>query len=372
MWALQLAARSPDWLVMAVVGLFYFSWTCFLIGFFTQASAIAMTACCYFFYAVNSLHIGTLSWDILLVTLSLVWVTPYPGDWFSVDSLFEGDPQGYRRTRPFFIQRLLQLQLSWMYGYTALSKITAGGNWLTDTPYYYLMNAPAMGVIKEFPFRAWLARQPEACYAIGVGVLAWELSMLVLPFIRATRAPAIALGVLFHIALVVTMHVPTIFLFLCVPQLFLFVDPEAIVAWIDRRRAGNARRGRPVLVWDGQCGFCEASVRRLQILDLFARVRLVDYHAVPELQLLHPDLSADRSSRRMQLVEPGTATDVAPAVGRLTDGFDAFRRMSWYVAALWPLLPFLYLPGVAWVGRRVYDWVAAHRTGLSRFASCKK
>ena len=170
LWALQLVDRSPDWLVIAFVALFCVSWASFFIGFRAQLSCFLMTASCYYFYALNSLHIGTLSFDILLVTLSLMWVTGYHGDWLSVDSLLRGDPHGWRRLRPFFIQRLLQLQIAWTFFYTALSKITAGGNWLTDNPYYYLMKYPPMGVVRHFPLREALAQHPGWCHAIGVGV----------------------------------------------------------------------------------------------------------------------------------------------------------------------------------------------------------
>ena len=259
-WTLQLVEASPDWLVKAMVGVFMWSWLSFLVGFRAQVSAIVMTLCCYYFYALNSLHIGTLSFDILLVTLSLIVVTGYHGDWLSVDALMRGDPRGSPQLlpncgtssacglgraplRPFFIQRLLQLQIAWTYFYTALSKITAGGNWLTDAPYYYLMNYPAIGVVKAFPFRGFLAPQPQLCHWIGIAVLCCEMSMPALLFIRRTRPFGIALGFFFHVLLLVTLHVPTIFFFLFPPQLLLFVEPETIVGWIDRLRAKRAAIG---------------------------------------------------------------------------------------------------------------------------------
>ena len=103
--ALDLAQKSPDWLVIAFVWFFTITWFCFLIGLFAQISCILMTLCCYYFYALNDFHIGTLSWDILLVTLFLMCLTPYHGDYFSVDALLHGgDIDAWRRKRPFFIR----------------------------------------------------------------------------------------------------------------------------------------------------------------------------------------------------------------------------------------------------------------------------
>ena len=361
LWTLRLVAQSPNGVVCLFVGLFYYSWLSFLVGFKTRPSCLLMTASCYYFYALNSLHIGTLSFDILLVTLSLMWVTTYPGDWLSVDSLLRGDALAYTRLRPFFIQRLLQLQIAWTFWYTGLSKITAGGNWLTDNPYYYLMKYPPIGVVRQFPFREILAQHPSWCHAIGLGVLGMELALPALFFIRRTRAFALAYGIVFHVLLLVTLHVPTIFFFLFPPQLLLFIDPEHLVKWIDARRTAHASQPRPLLLYDGQCGFCVASIRRLAVLDVLGALELRDFHQVDELARLHPDLTPQQCHSRMQLIEPN---------GRLTDGFYAFRRMSWRVAGLRLALPFLYLPGAGWIGQRVYDAVAKRRFLFHRGPIC--
>ena len=352
LWALRLVAQSPDWLVVAFVILFAVSWCGFLIGYKSQLSCILMDLSCYYFYALNALHIGTLSFDILLVTLSLMCATGDHGDWLSVDSFLRGDPLAYKRPRPFFIQRLLQLQIVWTFWYTALSKITIGGNWLTDNPYYYLMHYPPSGAVRNFPFRDVLGQHPALCYAMGIGVLMFEFSIPVLLFIRKTRPIGLASGILFHLLLLATLHVPTIFFFLFPPQLLLFVEPETVVRWIERRRARWAGRGRERLLYDGGCGFCLASVKRLAVLDVFGRVELIDFHSVAALAALHPDLTPQKCHSRMQLVEPS---------GRLSEGFLAFRRLCLKLPLFFPIVPLLYLPGAGWVGQRAYDGVARRR-----------
>ena len=127
---LRLVDASPDWVVWSFAALLIASLASFALGYRAQLSAILLLIACDYFYALNSFHIGTLSFDILLVTLVLMCITGYHGDFLSLDSLRRGKDRSYRQRRPFFLQRLLQLQLAWTYGYTALSKITAGGNWL--------------------------------------------------------------------------------------------------------------------------------------------------------------------------------------------------------------------------------------------------
>lgn len=406
---LRLVQQSPDALVYAMTGFFSLCWFGFLVGYRAQIACIGMTACCYYFYALNALHIGTLSWDILLVTLFLMCVTGYHGDYFSLDSLrlpkanastvhgtqttdksvhspqstehrsnrelstvdrgrssIESTPAvgdeepAYRTRRPFFVQWLLQLQMASTYFYTGLAKITADGNWLTDNPYYYLMHSPSGGVVREFQGRAWLAQQPALCYAIGIGVIVMEFSLSILWFVRRTRLPAIAIGWLFHILLLVTLHVPTIFFFLFPAQMLLFIPPEDVVAWIERRRQRKAGR-QGLLVYDGHCMFCVGSVRRLLVLDLFGYLRPVDYQRVEDVATLHPLLTRERCHAQMHLVEPA---------GRLSGGFGAIRRLSLRLPLLWPLAPLVHLPGAWFAGDPAYRWVARNRYLLHRHHAC--
>jgi len=350
---------SPDWVVVAFVWLFGFALATFTVGLFTQISAVVMTLSCYYFYALNSAHIGTLSFDILLVTLFLVCVTPYLGDALSLDSVRRGDPAPYARFRPIFLQRLLQLQLALTFWHTALQKITAGGNWLSGNPWYALMHYPPNGVVRAFPFRGWLMQHPDACYAMGVALIAFEFLLPFLLFLPRTRRAGVALGIAFQLMLWITLHVPTIFLFLFPPMMLLFIAPETVVRWIERHRA--VTHGQ--LLYDGQCGFCLASVQRLQAVDWFHWVRLRDFHREPDLSALHPQLTPERCRSEMVLLEAEH--------GRLFGGFHAFRRLCVRLPLLRPLLPLVYLPGAAWIGTRVYRWVAEHRYLLHRHPVCQ-
>ena len=362
LWILRLVEASPDWVVWAFVALFCVSLATFTLGLFAQPSCILMTISCYYFYALNNYHIGTLSFDILLVTLALMCATDFHGDFLSLDSLRRGKDGAHRRLRPFFLQRLLQLQLAWTFWYTALSKTTAGGNWLTDNPYYHLMRYPAIGVVREFPLRSWLAQQPAYCHWLGIACLGFELTIPFLWFIPRTRPAGIALGILFQLMLWATLHVPTIFLFLFPPLMLLFVRPERLAGWIERRREATSARGRAILLYDGQCGFCLESVKRLRVLDLFGWVDPLNMHTQPDLTALHPALTPERCRSEMVLVEPN---------GRLSGGFDAFARLTRCLPLLWPLAPLVVVPGMPWLGRRVYRWIATHRSLLHRNPICR-
>ena len=248
-WFIVLVQKSPDSLVVFFVWLFCFAWVFFLIGFLSQMSCIVMVACCYYFYALNHFAVGhALTWDILLVTLfQMCWV-PYHGDYFSLDCLLRGDISAYKRRRPFFLQRLLQMQIGFTYFYTALYKITASGNWLKDNPLYYLLNYPPQGVTKNFLLKEFMAARPELCYWTGISLVLTELTMLFLLFYPPTRISAIYLGVVFHIALILTLDVPAIFFFLFPAQLLLFIHPDRVLRWIEQKRLFNENNRQSRLV----------------------------------------------------------------------------------------------------------------------------
>ncbi len=354
--------KSPDWLVLVFAVLFYASWFFFLIGLWSRLSCIAMTLVCYYFYALNSFHVGTLSWDILLVTLFLMCVTPYHGDYFSVDALRRGDPEAYKRKRPYFLQRLLQLQIASTYFYTALYKVSGEGNWITGNPIYYLMNEPAAGVTKYFLLRDWFADKPQLCYAVGLAILVCEFLLPFLLFFRPARISAIYLGTFFHIVLILTLDVPAIFFFLFPPQLFLFINPENIVAWIEQKRWLNSRSIQNLVVFDGHCGFCRASIEKLLVADLFGCLKPVDFHQAGDLKQLHPELTKEKCMSQFYLIEPD---------GKLYGGFAAFRRLCSKLPMFYPLILFVYLPGMGVVGPKVYQWVAKNRYLFHSSKVCK-
>lgn len=360
--AIALVQNSPDWLVVAFAGLFCAAWFCFLIGYASQFSCILMTATCYYFYALNAFYIGTLSWDILLVTLFLMCLTPYQGDYFSVDCLRRGDTLAYRRQRPFFIQRLLQLQIGFTYFYTALYKISSEGNWFSGNPIYYLMHYPPAGVTKYFLLRDFLAQHPQLCYAIGVAIVICEIVFVFLLFYRPTRISAIYLGFIFHITLILTLDVPAIFFFLFPPQLLLFVDPRVVIGWIERKRLYNQSRQRSQIVYDGNCGFCRHSLSQLKIMDMFDVFEPVDFHRLDDPALVHLQLTQKTAASQLHLVEPD---------GRLYGGFEAFRRMCFSLPMCYPLILVLYFPGMGLAGPCIYRWAAQNRYLFHSNTTCK-
>ncbi|MBP9855457.1 MAG: DUF393 domain-containing protein [Candidatus Omnitrophica bacterium] len=344
--------KSPDWVIYLFVWVFCLFSFFFLIGFLSQLSAILTTIACYYFYALNSFHVGTLSWDILLVTLFLMCLVPYHGDYFSVDCLMQ-EGRGYRQKRSYFIQRLLQMQIGFTFFYTALWKIYPNGNWLNANPIYYLMHKSPAGVTKWFLLRDYLKTQPELCYWIGILIIGCELSLMFFLFWKKTRISAIYGGIFFHIILILTLDVPAIFFFLFPVQLLLFINPDQIVAWIEQKqRRNHSATLRLKIIYDGDCGFCRRWIKRIQIMDLFEKYMYVNFRTAADLKQIHPELTEAACEHEMILIDEDCS---------IHGGFFVFRKICFSMPMLMPLALVFYFPGSGSIGPLLYQWVARHR-----------
>jgi lipase maturation factor 1 len=111
---------------------------------------------------------------------------------------------------------------------------------------------------------------------------------------------------------------------------------------------------RPVLLYDGECGFCREWVHRLQRWD---RGSAIEY--VPSQQrgtvLWLPALSDEALNRAMHLVLPD---------GRVYTGARALPFILRLRPAGAPLALLLRLPGAQAIADRGYAWIANRRHRL--------
>jgi predicted DCC family thiol-disulfide oxidoreductase YuxK len=114
--------------------------------------------------------------------------------------------------------------------------------------------------------------------------------------------------------------------------------------------------GKAVVLYDGACPLCRRSVRILKKLDWLSRLHVQDARDVANLPACDKPLEPKKLLEEMHVVTPDRRHAHA--------GFRAFRWMAWRLPLTWPLAPLLYLPGAAWLGGKVYRWVAKNRFNL--------
>jgi predicted DCC family thiol-disulfide oxidoreductase YuxK len=113
---------------------------------------------------------------------------------------------------------------------------------------------------------------------------------------------------------------------------------------------------KAVVLFDGQCAFCRRGVGILRRLDWLGRLHFQDARDVAHLPPCADPLDPHRLLEEMHVVTPDRTRALA--------GYAALRWLAWRVPFGWPVAPFLYLPGVPWLGNRLYRWVARNRFKL--------
>lgn len=110
------------------------------------------------------------------------------------------------------------------------------------------------------------------------------------------------------------------------------------------------------ILYDGQCPLCLKSVAGLKRLDWLKVCEFANARESQVLADLQVDVSPERLLEEMHLLTPKNQ--------KVLHGFAAFRWLSWRLPACWLIAPFLYLPGVPWLGQKLYLWVARNRFRL--------
>lgn len=113
---------------------------------------------------------------------------------------------------------------------------------------------------------------------------------------------------------------------------------------------------KPLVLFDGLCPLSQASVAFLKKLDWFSAVDFKDARDPGNVPPMDPPLILSRLLEEMHLV----TTDLKKSL----HGFKAFRYISWRIPLLVLMAPFLYIPGIPWLGQKIYLWVARNRFNL--------
>jgi predicted DCC family thiol-disulfide oxidoreductase YuxK len=113
---------------------------------------------------------------------------------------------------------------------------------------------------------------------------------------------------------------------------------------------------RAHVFYDGDCPLCRKSVAILRKLDWLGRLEYVNSRDADQPILRAPPIATAPLLDEMHLLTPDGK--------RLYHGFGAFRWMAWRLPPCWVIAPFLYIPGVPWLGQRIYLWIARRRFHL--------
>jgi len=195
-----------------------------------------------------------------------------------------------------------------------------------------------------------LAHVPDIFLSLlGIFALWSETLFGMVLFSRVARRIFPVAAIMMHIGILLLQRI--LFFDLILLQL-VFFDFTPVRKAIGVRLA--IKRGRLQVLYDGLCPLCRRTVRLLTWFDLFTRLEFLDFRR----------LDLDDYNRRLGLNLALRDLEEEMYVvfrGKAYRGFGGYRRVALAIPAFWPLAPWLFLPGISFLGASVYGRVARNR-----------
>ena len=111
------------------------------------------------------------------------------------------------------------------------------------------------------------------------------------------------------------------------------------------------------MIYDGQCVLCRQSLKMIQRLDWLHRVEPLDLQDQEQVKERYPELEHEALMGAIHVVTPDE---------RVLVGFFGMRYLMRFLPLAWLMLPLVYLPGMNWLGPRIYGWIAKRRYRINK------
>lgn len=121
-------------------------------------------------------------------------------------------------------------------------------------------------------------------------------------------------------------------------------------AWLRSLVSGRVQPLGRVL-YDGYCPRCRTSMALLSAGDPDHVLEPVDLNSL-DVAKLDPRLSREATLKAMHVVQSD---------GKVKAGYDAVMAVMGWIPLTWAFSLLRFVPGVSWIGRKVYDAIAASR-----------
>lgn len=109
-------------------------------------------------------------------------------------------------------------------------------------------------------------------------------------------------------------------------------------------------------LYDGRCVICISTREVIRKLDWRNQVEFLDLHATQAVENRYPSYDHEAMMGEIHVVADDT----------LYRGFDGTRRMLKEVPLGFPIWAVLQIPGMRWLGVRVYRFIARNRYAVNR------
>lgn len=357
-WGFFTGRTDVNTLRLGLCALMLLSW-CMIAGLATRLSAACAFVLLMSFHHLNP---NMLNAGDALLRIGLLYLALMPS-WraLSLDRRIAAR-FGWKAASdaPVWSLRLAQIQLCIMYVMTGIDKAArfdaanlSASAWVDGSA---IAKALRFTTIARTDWLTWVPVWATAPWAWVT--LLWEILFPVLVMFRRTRPWALALGVLVHGGIFLTMEV-THFSLTTLSFYWLFVPASVIMDIAGKSENGERRVYR--VFFDTMCPVCNRAKRQLERLDWLGRLKFEDLHDRKLCEAALPGVTYAQQLRAMYVLRPD---------GEYYAGFAALRALMPVLPIFWlfwPIWALAWLPGFSHLGGAVYRFIARNRF---KYASC--
>lgn len=237
--------------------------------------------------------------------------------------------------------RLIQLHLCMIYLFAGLSKLR-GEPWWDGYAAAMILTTPEFS---RFDL-SWIAIDHPALVSLAThATIVLELGYAALVWNRKIRPWVLIAVAAMHVGIDLTLSL-TEFALTMLAANIAFVSGS----WLRSLATGRDQPAGKVL-YDGACPRCRATMSLICAADPDHVIEPVDLTSV-EVASIDPKLTKEACMAAMHVVTRD---------GRVFAGYDAVMLLLAWTPLTSPLGMIRFVPGVAPIGRRVYNWLAATR-----------
>jgi predicted DCC family thiol-disulfide oxidoreductase YuxK len=106
------------------------------------------------------------------------------------------------------------------------------------------------------------------------------------------------------------------------------------------------------VVYDGNCVLCQQTRRIVRLLDWLHRVEFLNIHDWNEVSRRYPNLDFEQAMGQIHAMSND---------GQMHGGYFGMRRILRELPLGFPMWMILHIPGMSWVGQKVYGFIARNR-----------
>lgn len=335
----------------------------FILGYKTKCCAVIIFALHAYFSLLERFSTKGYGQIMIIYALLLIWSPS--GEFLSIDAVIKRFRRimkgGLLRERiahtrvPVTMQRIMLVQLVQIYSFNVLSKFFTGGwNWFNGQNVLSIYRDTA-GFARPFVIPILNAFRPLPIL-LGILIPGMLLFIACQLLRRDDRPYAIICGVIYHGFALVTTTVPYVFTFLMFSLYVIAIEPDVWERWWSRLTRYYEKK-HATLFYDDTCALCRRTTAFIRAADELERIRYVSISSITASSVMIGGREVDRDAllREMHMESPE---------GALVKGFGAYRAISRMIPLFWAILPFLYIPGVPFLGKKIYGFIAKSRKNV--------